>query len=401
MFLPCANGVWMQSILANVDSEQMYDHILKIEGEKHPLFSPEQMEDCADYILKAFEKYGLEPTVHEFQVEELDYTFRNLEATVGGSGPELLIVSHYDTVRDAPGANDNGSAITVMLEAARVLSQSPPTAAVRFVSFNLEEQNPARQMEIQENSLKYGITDEAGRYTSWHTAQVLTRFGELFSRYRIGHPSYADVTQRAISELDDDLHPNERDFLNSLVDLNKDLSFVNWPGRSSMMGSSAWVRDASQRGISVRGVFCLETMGYTSSEPHSQHFPEGLDPDMFKSFNTAPDLTVGDFLTIIGDCNSGPLADTLRIQCEREDIGLPYACLQEDFTFEQAAYVMPDVLRSDHAPFWRKGIPGLLLTDSANFRYPFYHTPADTIDKIDFDFLTKICKAVIATALEF
>jgi hypothetical protein len=167
------------------------------------------------------------------------------------------------------------------------------------------------------------------------------------------------------------------------------------------MGSSAWVRDAPKRNISVKGVLCLDTVGYTSSKTNSQHFPEGLDSDMFEIFMTDPSLTVGDFLTIIGDCNSGPLAEAFRFQCEHDDIKLPYACLQEDFTFEQAAQIMPDILRSDHAPFWKEKIPGLFFTDTANFRYPFYHSAADTIDKLDFDFLTKICKAVVATALKF
>jgi len=60
-----------------------------------------------------------------------------------------------------------------------------------------------------------------------------------------------------------------------------------------------------------------------------------------------------------------------------------------------------DLLRSDHAPFWREGIPGLMVTDTANFRYPFYHTQADTIDKLDFNFMTKACKATIATAIDY
>jgi Zn-dependent M28 family amino/carboxypeptidase len=59
-----------------------------------------------------------------------------------------------------------------------------------------------------------------------------------------------------------------------------------------------------------------------------------------------------------------------------------------------------DLLRSDHAPFWQNGIPGLFLTDMGDFRYPYYHTPADTIEKLNFDFLTRICKATIATAIQ-
>ncbi|MFW9844341.1 MAG: M28 family peptidase, partial [Candidatus Thorarchaeota archaeon] len=161
----------MDDIVNLVDPENLYRHILKTEGEKHPIHSPEHMEACADYVLKEFESYGLKTSVHEFEVEGFDYTFRNIEATVGGTGPELVILSHYDTVRNAPGANDNGTAITVMLEAARVLSKNPPKGAVRFLSVNLEELNPTRIEKIREHSLKYGITDEKGRYTSWHTKQ--------------------------------------------------------------------------------------------------------------------------------------------------------------------------------------------------------------------------------------
>lgn len=60
---------------------------------------------------------------------------------------------------------------------------------------------------------------------------------------------------------------------------------------------------------------------------------------------------------------------------------------------------MRDILPSDLAPFWRERIPALMLTDMANFRYPLYHTRADTIDKLDFDFLTRICGAVVTTVV--
>ncbi|MCK4567328.1 MAG: hypothetical protein KAU48_08465, partial [Candidatus Thorarchaeota archaeon] len=102
----------MSSIWNEVDTEKIYQHILKTEGEKHPLYSLEKLEACADYILGELKSYGLNTAVQEFKVDGFDYTFRNVEGFIGeGDGPELLIVSHYDTVRHAPGANDNGSAI--------------------------------------------------------------------------------------------------------------------------------------------------------------------------------------------------------------------------------------------------------------------------------------------------
>jgi len=385
----------------SVDAERIYQHVLKTEGEKHPLFSPERMEACADYILAEFESYGLKANVHKFKVDGFDYTFRNIEASTEGGGPELLVVSHYDTVRYAPGANDNGSAIAVMLEAARVLSLGELSSPVRFIGFNLEELNPLRAQRMRELALQYGIRDKVGHYTSWRTSQKMEYFARLQFKFITESKTYAEAAAKAIAEIDAELSPSEREFLQGIQDLSEGLTMANWPGQTSLMGSSAWVRGALKRGQKIKGVLCLETMGYVSNKKNSQHFPEGLDPDMFKIYSTEPDLRTGDFLTIVGDRNSAVLAETFCEQCRRGSVQLPYACLQEDFTYEQAAYIMHDILRSDHAPFWRENIPALMLTDSADFRYPFYHTPADTIDKLDFDFLAKTCKAVMATALTF
>jgi len=39
--------------------------------------------------------------------------------------------------------------------------------------------------------------------------------------------------------------------------------------------------------------------------------------------------------------------------------------------------LIPDTLRSDHAPFWYQGV-GAVLTDTANLRTPHYHQPIYT-----------------------
>jgi hypothetical protein len=382
-----------------VESERIYKHILRTEGEKHPLFSPEKMEECADYILSKFESYGLTTNVHSFKVEGLDYTFRNIEGSLGGSkNSELLIVSHYDTVRHSPGANDNGSAIGVMLEAARVLSEADFKGCVRFVSFNLEEGDPDLNRQLSETALKLGLRDEEGRYTSWRTDRTMKRFRDIVLKQIDDGKGRADAVSLAIEEMESDLLEHELAHLRENERLTRGSTRTNWPGRTALMGSSAWVENAIQDGKDIIGVLCLETMGYTSTAKNSQKFPDGFEPSLFTTYGTQEDLTVGDFLTIVGDKNSGALADSFCKQSQHESIALPYACLKAPLGFEEAAHVMPDLLRSDHAPFWRENIPALLLTDSANFRYPFYHTHADTIDKLDFDFLAKICKATIATA---
>ena len=45
---------------------------------------------------------------------------------------------------------------------------------------------------------------------------------------------------------------------------------------------------------------------------------------------------------------------------------------------------LPGIGWSDHWSFWQEGIPGIMVTDTAPFRYPAYHLPGDTPDRIDY-----------------
>ncbi|MCK5389707.1 MAG: M28 family peptidase, partial [Candidatus Thorarchaeota archaeon] len=199
----------MSSIWNEVETENIYQHILKTEGEKDPLYSLENLEACADYILAEFKSYGLKTEVHEFKVDGFDHTFRNVEGFIGdGKGPELLIVSHYDTVRYAPGANDNGSAIAVMLEAARILAKADLKGKVRFVSFNLEEANPATREQVAKLERSHGIVDEQGRYLSWQTSATMKKVGETYTKLVHSGTEQGKALSMTISEFKEDLQEN-------------------------------------------------------------------------------------------------------------------------------------------------------------------------------------------------
>jgi Iap family predicted aminopeptidase len=53
--------------------------------------------------------------------------------------PHLIVGAHLDTVPQAPGANDNGSGIGVMIELARLAALEPPEVQIMFVAFGAEE----------------------------------------------------------------------------------------------------------------------------------------------------------------------------------------------------------------------------------------------------------------------
>ena len=155
-------------------------------------------------------------------------------------------------------------------------------------------------------------------------------------------------------------------------------------------------------------------MGYTSNKKNSQTFPKGIPvkllnlatkpilksiPILSKSFKITgvKDVTVGDFATLLVDINSISEAD-LFIKNAKQ-VNLKAVGIYTGMNFANLYLKMTDLLRADHAPFWRDNIPSIFITDSADFRYPYYHTGADTIDHLDFDFIKKIAQASLLTMI--
>ncbi len=55
-----------------------------------------------------------------------------------------------------------------------------------------------------------------------------------------------------------------------------------------------------------------------------------------------------------------------------------------DFPLQHTATLrwIPGIAWSDHLPFWRQGYRALMATDTAFYRYRYYHTAQDTPDKL-------------------
>jgi Zn-dependent M28 family amino/carboxypeptidase len=54
---------------------------------------------------------------------------------------------------------------------------------------------------------------------------------------------------------------------------------------------------------------------------------------------------------------------------------------------------------SDHASFWDEGYPAIMVTDTAPYRYPYYHTSLDTPDKVDYERLARVVHGLELTFL--
>jgi aminopeptidase YwaD len=116
-------------------------HLRALIGERHPVTAPAALRRAEAYLAEQFTRLGLDVSTHPFGA--LGSTYRNVIGTMLPQSPfpPLIIAAHYDTVESSPGADDNASALAVLLEVARSLRGVPLARSVRFIAFCLEEED--------------------------------------------------------------------------------------------------------------------------------------------------------------------------------------------------------------------------------------------------------------------
>lgn len=242
---------------------------------------------AADYIDDAFVASGY--TVQRQRYDILDRPYDNLEVQrLGKSRPDEIVVvgAHYDSVPNAPGANDNASGVAALLALSAAFAQRDSPRTIRFVAF-VNEETPFAHTET--------------------------------------------------------------------------------------MGSNVYATRSRERGEKIVAMLSLETMGYFSDEPNSQRYPSVLRwiyPD------------TAHFIGFVSNLSSRSLLKQ-SIRSFRANASIPSegGALPEN---------LPGVGWSDHWSFWQAGYPAIMITDTALFRYPDYHEPTDTPDKVDFVRLARV-----------
>ncbi len=154
-----------------------------------------------------------------------------------------------------------------------------------------------------------------------------------------------------------------------------------------LIGSETFAREAKKARIPYQAVLILESVGYTDDGEGSQIVPV---------FVRIPVSRKGNFLGVIANSRSKSIMEAFhRISQEYvpELITVPYKV-------PLSGRFIPETRFSDHASFWNAGYPALMLTDTAMFRNPHYHTYHDRFETLDFTFMTKVTKAVLSFILK-
>ena len=271
---------------------------LVVEVGERSVVRPGALQCARGYLEEQFHTFGYRVCPQMYSAWGLEFANVVASKTGGGSRAAIVVGAHYDTVIGSPGADDNGSAVAVMLEAARMLSNESLPCPVEFVGFALEEP-----------------------------------------------PAFATLAQ----------------------------------------GSRVYARRARAEGREIGGMICLEMVGYCSNEPGSQRFPPGVRSSRY------PDT--GNFIGIVANNRSKKLMNKC-VEAYRKSSGIPvYTLCVPGFL----GRFIQGVDLSDHASFWDEGYHAVMVTDTSFCRNPYYHSPGDTVDTLDLDFMTGVVKGLVAS----
>lgn len=153
--------------------------------------------------------------------------------------------------------------------------------------------------------------------------------------------------------------------------------------RDERMGSWVYAKSCRARDDDLKVVMSLETMGYFTDEPKSQNYPPLL---------AALYPSVGNFIGFVSNAESRQqLTSVVKIFRKHSKVDSQLAALPGE---------LKGVGWSDHWSFWQEGYQGIMVTDTAPFRYPHYHEPTDTLDKIEFVRYSQVVDGLAKTVAE-
>jgi Zn-dependent M28 family amino/carboxypeptidase len=121
----------------------------------------EKQWEAASWIAAEFERYGIPARIESYDHRQRKWP--NVVASIPGSeddAPSVMVIAHLDSIAEdfeeqAPGADDNGSGVAVLLETARFLKGRSLQRTIIFCVFSNEERGTvgskafARKMRLE------------------------------------------------------------------------------------------------------------------------------------------------------------------------------------------------------------------------------------------------------------
>jgi len=149
------------------------------------------------------------------------------------------------------------------------------------------------------------------------------------------------------------------------------------------MGSRWYAKRSLEKNERIVAMVSLETLGWYSEKPGSQRYPFPLG--LFYP-------SQGNFVAFVSNLGSRALMHEALAAFRR------HAAFPSEGVAAPA--LVPGVEWSDHGSFWEQGYPAIMITDTALYRYPYYHEAGDTPDKVDYEQLARVVQGLHGMTLE-
>jgi hypothetical protein len=154
--------------------------------------------------------------------------------------------------------------------------------------------------------------------------------------------------------------------------------------RTPQMGSAVHANSLRDQGIPVKAMISLEMIGYFSDASNSQHFPAAI----LKAFYPSQ----GNFVGVVGTLSEGLLARRMKATMRAASL-LPVHSIN-------APTLVPGIDFSDQLSYWKAGYPAVMITDTAFYRNPNYHTEGDTAGTLDYKRMAMVVDGLYAALMK-
>jgi len=166
-----------------------------------------------------------------------------------------------------------------------------------------------------------------------------------------------------------------------------------------LIGSAAYAERTLADAGHIEANFVLEMIGVKRNEPNTQTLPSGFELLFWDEVEElAENGNRGDFLALVYDSDRSqiPVDDLVALGVL---VGLRVVPLGLDDSLKLSSFTS-DLRRSDHAPFWELDLPGIMLSDTSEFRYPQYHcfNGDDVPGNLNPEFATQVVQITVGAA---
>ena len=148
-------GSRLRRIKEEASSDRLREILIGLPAPRSRIHFPEAMAAADQFVIKSWQDAGWATAEHPFRIEEASgiqdfdgfprVTYNGIEGVnlvavkEGTTNAAIVIGAHLDTVRDSPGACDNGAGIAVLMEIARLLAPMELKKTVILAAFDMEE----------------------------------------------------------------------------------------------------------------------------------------------------------------------------------------------------------------------------------------------------------------------